>query len=165
MKFLRSNAVKSLVRSCAPATRATAPPSSARLPRYVLHERLRAFSTTTSIYKKVEFTQRQDQALETTPASKDEALKHEHNRSRKNAAKTSSLRRVAVEAQRSRGFVKGRGSIRYVDPEVETKVRVTAVWNADASLTLSTDCHRVLRCRTVHHLRCSPTNQGPRIRP
>ena len=41
---------------------------------------------------------------------------------RKSAGKTSSLRRVAVEAERSRDFVKGKGSKRFVDPDVETKV-------------------------------------------
>jgi hypothetical protein len=38
---------------------------------------------------------------------------------------------VAVEAQRSRGFVRGRGNRRFVDPDVETKVRVPngeALW-------------------------------------
>jgi uncharacterized Rmd1/YagE family protein len=63
-------------------------------------------------------------------APKEEAQKQEHNRSRKNAAKTSSLRRVAVEAQRSRGFVKGRGSKRFVDPDVEKKT-VTAYCAAE----------------------------------
>jgi hypothetical protein len=43
---------------------------------------------------------------------------------KKHAGKTSSLRRVAVEAQRSRqGFVKGRGNKRFVAPHVDTKVR------------------------------------------
>lgn len=45
--------------------------------------------------------------------------------------KTSSLRRVAVEAQRSRAsFVKGKGNKRFVDPEAETKT-VTAYCAAE----------------------------------
>jgi hypothetical protein len=43
-------------------------------------------------------------------------------KSRKNAGKTSSLRSVAVEAQRSRTFVKSRGRQRFVDPDANTKV-------------------------------------------
>ncbi|KAF2835820.1 hypothetical protein M501DRAFT_961215 [Patellaria atrata CBS 101060] len=49
---------------------------------------------------------------------------------RASAGKTS-LRRVAVEAERSRvGFIRGRGKIRFVDPEVETRT-VTAYCAAE----------------------------------
>jgi uncharacterized Rmd1/YagE family protein len=60
----------------------------------------------------------------------DDAQKQEEKRARKTTTKPSSLRRVAVEAQRSRGFVKGRGNMRFVDPEVDTKT-VTAYCAAE----------------------------------
>lgn len=50
--------------------------------------------------------------------------------SRKTAGKTSSLRSVAVEAQRSRTFVKSRGRTRFIDPDAETKT-VTAYCAAE----------------------------------
>jgi uncharacterized Rmd1/YagE family protein len=49
---------------------------------------------------------------------------------RKTAGKTSSLRSVAVEAQRSRTFVKSRGRTRFIDPDAETKT-VTAYCAAE----------------------------------
>ncbi|KAJ4365795.1 hypothetical protein N0V83_008416 [Neocucurbitaria cava] len=49
---------------------------------------------------------------------------------RKHAGKTSSLRSVAVEAQRSRAFVKSRGRTRFIDPDAETKT-VTAYCAAE----------------------------------
>lgn len=49
---------------------------------------------------------------------------------RKAAGKTSSLRSVAVEAQRSRTFVKSRGRTRFIDPDAETKT-VTAYCAAE----------------------------------
>jgi hypothetical protein len=81
----------------------------------------RPFSSTLSPLKKVDFTQKHVE----TPAQ-DEAKEHQqkpnHKPSRKNAGKTSSLRSVAVEAQRSRTFVKSRGRQRFVDPDANTKV-------------------------------------------
>lgn len=50
--------------------------------------------------------------------------------SRKGTGKTSSLRSVAVEAQRSRGFVKSRGRTKFIDPDAETKT-VTAYCAAE----------------------------------
>jgi hypothetical protein len=82
----------------------------------------RPFSSTLNPRKKVDFTQKDIE----TPAQ-DEATesqkKPNHKHSRKNAGKTSSLRSVAVEAQRSRTFVKSRGKQRFVDPDANTKVR------------------------------------------
>ena len=49
---------------------------------------------------------------------------------RKATGKTSSLRSVAVEAQRSRTFVKSRGRTRFIDPDAETKT-VTAYCAAE----------------------------------
>lgn len=46
------------------------------------------------------------------------------------ATQPSSLRRVAVEAQRSRGPIKGKGNKRFVDPDAETKT-VTAYCAAE----------------------------------
>ncbi|KAJ8107067.1 hypothetical protein OPT61_g9121 [Boeremia exigua] len=53
-----------------------------------------------------------------------------HHAPRKAAGKTSSLRSVAVEAQRSRSFVKSRGRTRFIDPDAETKT-VTAYCAAE----------------------------------
>lgn len=78
--------------------------------------------------KHIEFTQKVEHDPDLTP--KDETQKQERNRSRKSATKTSSLRRVAVEAQRSRGYVKGKGNKRFVDPDVSTKT-VTAYCAAE----------------------------------
>jgi hypothetical protein len=75
------------------------------------------------VKKRVDFTQKHEvEKQESELPSKDQSQKSERKAQRKNATKTSSLRRVAVEAQRSRRLVKGRGNFRFVDPEVETKV-------------------------------------------
>jgi hypothetical protein len=120
MILFRPNALKCLTKSIAPALRATTHQSLSR------HYAVRHFASTQAKYRKtVDFTQKQDVASEIP--SKDEATPDAEKGpkgTRKNAAKTSSLRRVAVEAQRSRGFVKGRGSRRFVDPDVDTKVRI-----------------------------------------
>ena len=76
----------------------------------------RAFSTNVTLRKKQE---------EATVRA--EQLKQG---SRKTAGKTSSLRSVAVEAQRSRSFVKSRGRTRFIDPDAETKT-VTAYCAAE----------------------------------
>ncbi|KAF2827204.1 DUF155-domain-containing protein, partial [Ophiobolus disseminans] len=52
---------------------------------------------------------------------KDTQPKAKQKAARKNAGKTSSLRSVAVEAQRSRSFVKSRGRQRFIDPDADTK--------------------------------------------
>lgn len=80
--------------------------------------------------KKTDFTQQQEhndvskKETEAEQIAKGVSQVPERKGPRKNASKTSSLRRVAVEAQnqRSRGFVKGRGNKRFVDPDVDTKV-------------------------------------------
>ncbi|KAJ4291025.1 hypothetical protein N0V90_010222 [Kalmusia sp. IMI 367209] len=88
----------------------------------------RPFSLTATIHKKVDFAQKQESETETP--IKEEAVADKKG-VKKHAGKTSSLRRVAVEAQRSRqGFVKGRGSKRFVDPHVDTKT-VTAYCAAE----------------------------------
>lgn len=90
---------------------------------------MRSFSSTDRFQKKIDFTQKQE---ETTP--KDDIAnaqqKTSHKGPWKNAGKTSSLRSVAVEAQRSRAFVKSRGRTRFVDPDAETKT-VTAYCAAE----------------------------------
>ncbi|PVI03284.1 DUF155-domain-containing protein [Periconia macrospinosa] len=95
----------------------------------------RTFTSTATICKKadkIDFTQKQEIERE-APGKKDETVDDgaaTRKGARKNAGKTSSLRRVAVEAQRSRGFVKGRGNKRFVDPDVDTKT-VTAYCGAE----------------------------------
>lgn len=131
MTFLRLRALKCLTRGFAPCPRPAAVRSLAPISNsypFAPSAASRQFSSNQTLYKKVDFTQKVESEPEIAP--KDEPQKQERNRSRKNAAKTSSLRRVAVEAQRSRGFVKGKGNKRFVDPEVETKT-VTAYCAAE----------------------------------
>jgi uncharacterized Rmd1/YagE family protein len=79
--------------------------------------------------RKFDFTPSPDEIL-----AKEEITRKQQNASlkssRKSAGKTSSLRSVAVEAQRSRTFVKSRGRQRFVDPDAETKT-VTAYCAAE----------------------------------
>jgi hypothetical protein len=120
MTFPRLNAVNCLIRSLAPCPRAASVPKRGLLRR---QQPARPFSSSGISYKKLDFTQKVEQVPEVAP--KEETQNHERNRSRKNAAKTSSLRRVAVEAQSARGFVKGKGNKRFVDPDVERKVSIS----------------------------------------
>lgn len=126
MTLLRQNALNCLKQSCASTVRPSALNNSHshRTPRWLpawQHSSVSAFSSTAPAYKKGDVAQKQEQDPEA--GSKEPPQKAERIGPRKNAGKTSSLRRVAVEAQRSRGFVKGKGSKRFVDPDVETKVR------------------------------------------
>ncbi|KAF2500328.1 DUF155-domain-containing protein [Lophium mytilinum] len=141
MLFLRRNAVNCLTRSYV----STIPHSSPSLPpAYPLRQRRepsipgtptrRAFSHAGCVYKKQEQSQKQETPLP-SPSSDadahDSAGKQDQRKPRNSVAKTSSLRRVAVEAQRSRGgLVKGRGNKRFVDPDVATKT-VTAYCAAE----------------------------------
>jgi uncharacterized Rmd1/YagE family protein len=86
----------------------------------------RSLSTTFRPLKKIDFTQRNDQKQdqkqeEATPKDDTPKPKPNHKPSRKNTGKPSSLRSVAVEAQRSRSFVKSRGRQRFIDPDADTK--------------------------------------------
>ena len=85
----------------------------------------RSFNWTSVLRKKVDFTQKQGEEAEAVVKEEPAAeSRGKEKKGKKYGTKTSSLRRVAVEAQRSRqGFVKGRGSKRFIDPQVETKVR------------------------------------------
>ncbi|XPS68329.1 hypothetical protein M3J07_000613 [Ascochyta lentis] len=87
-----------------------------RIPRPSPRTPARAFSANVILRKK------QDEAN-----GKADQLKQG---SRKTTGKTSSLRSVAVEAQRSRTFVKSRGRTRFIDPDAETKT-VTAYCAAE----------------------------------
>ena len=68
---------------------------------------------------------RQDETTNTSPdkaAEKAEKTRQPKRKAaRAPASSTNSLRRVAVEAQRSRKVIKGSGRRAYVDPEIETK--------------------------------------------
>jgi uncharacterized Rmd1/YagE family protein len=93
------------------------------------------FSSTATSGKKIDFTQKQEEATVKEYSGKDALAKESQEKAdrkagRKNAAKTSSLRSVAVEAQRSRAFVKSRGRTRFIDPDAETKT-VTAYCAAE----------------------------------
>ena len=101
--------------------------NASRLPIYTrglprpLRSPAQCFSTTTRALKKFEFTQKPDEAIKNDDTNINQE-KATIKPSRKNAGKTSSLRSIAVEAQRSRTFVKSRGRQRFVDPDAETKV-------------------------------------------
>ncbi|KAF2008187.1 DUF155-domain-containing protein [Amniculicola lignicola CBS 123094] len=124
MNFLRPNAVNCITRGLAPAIRIPTTRSPWRWPSSTV----RKFSTTTAAFKKIEFTQKQEPTSDA--ARKDELPETELKATRKSATKTSSLRRVAAEAQRSRSLVKGKGNKRFVDPDVDTKI-VTAYCAAE----------------------------------
>ncbi|EDU45815.1 conserved hypothetical protein [Pyrenophora tritici-repentis Pt-1C-BFP] len=79
------------------------------------------FSTSRYYGKKIDFTQRQEDVTPHEESSEETPQQSKRKAARKNATKTSSLRSVAVEAQRSRAFVKSRGKTRFVDPDAETK--------------------------------------------
>ncbi|KAF1950221.1 DUF155-domain-containing protein [Byssothecium circinans] len=134
--FQPRHALNSFVRSIAPlaqqSLRRTPHPVTPACPWH-----RRPFVSTGVAYKKVEkidFTQKQDVEAGSEAAPVDDNLPENsinHRKgARKSAEKTSSLRRVAVEAQRSRGFVRGRGNKRFVDPDVDTKT-VTAYCAAE----------------------------------
>ncbi|KAJ4987298.1 hypothetical protein SVAN01_07168 [Stagonosporopsis vannaccii] len=112
MASFASNAPYALIRSAARCTQ--------RASRTLHHRPLRrpsarAFSTSVPSRKNQEVNGKAEQ-LKQGP--------------RKAAGKTSSLRSVAVEAQRSRSFVKSRGRTRFIDPDAETKT-VTAYCAAE----------------------------------
>ncbi|KAL1602855.1 hypothetical protein SLS60_006277 [Paraconiothyrium brasiliense] len=93
----------------------------------------RFYRSTAPSYKKIDSAQKQGLEAEVTTKGENntETQKTYQRGTKKHAGKTSSLRRVAVEAQRSRQrFVKGRGSKRFVDPHVDTKT-VTAYCAAE----------------------------------
>ncbi|KAH7393802.1 hypothetical protein DE146DRAFT_616436 [Phaeosphaeria sp. MPI-PUGE-AT-0046c] len=102
------------------------------LPRYQRSHDIiaaRRFSTTFTRERKIDFTQKTDETVSKEDTSENQK-KSNVKSTRKNAAKTSSLRSIAVEAQRSRTFVKSRGRQRFVDPDAETKT-VTAYCAAE----------------------------------
>ncbi|KAI4655348.1 hypothetical protein J4E93_000060 [Alternaria ventricosa] len=86
-------------------------------------------STTSRHEKRIDFTQKQDGAALKEEVANETQQKSDRKGARKNAGKTS-LRSIAVEAQRSRAFVKSRGRTRFIDPDAETKT-VTAYCAAE----------------------------------
>ena len=127
MTVIRSYVFNSLARCLAPV---------ARLPRYpVAVQPLptpanRLFSASSNYGKKIDFTQKQEDVAPTNESVQDSPQQPTRKAPRKNATKTSSLRSIAVEAQRSRAFVKSRGKTRFIDPDAETKT-VTAYCAAE----------------------------------
>lgn len=79
----------------------------------------------------------------------DEAEKEKPEKSkpgpRPSAGKTS-LRRVSIEAERSRVIVRNRDGRRFVDPDIETKVIPPFSFCGEIHLINSTESHRLLRC-------------------
>jgi hypothetical protein len=134
---LRSNVVNCLSRSSATSARAFRCRSVCWLsreqippPDHSLRTQVscRAFGSSQFTLGKLEQPLKPEPIQHTIPAASQDGTRKQDQRKapRKNAGKPSSLRRVAVEAQRSRGsFVKGKGSKRFVDPEVDTKVGCT----------------------------------------
>jgi len=131
---LRSNVVNCLSRNSAASVGAFRCRSACRLsrkqilsPDHTLRTQVpcRAFRSSQSTLRELKQPPKPEPIQHTTPAASQDGTRKQDQRKapRKNAGKPSSLRRVAVEAQRSRGsFVKGKGNKRFVDPEVETKV-------------------------------------------
>ncbi|KAF1920682.1 hypothetical protein BDU57DRAFT_438006 [Ampelomyces quisqualis] len=103
--------------------RALRPPTAARRLAQPLGSRAQCFSTTTTARNKPA-----DAA--TSDANNINQKVAAPKPPRKNASKTSSLRSIAVEAQRSRTLVKSRGRQRFVDPDAQTKT-VTAYCAAE----------------------------------
>ena len=134
---LRSNVVNCLSRSSATSAGAFRCRSACRLsrkqippPDHTLRTQVpcRAFHSSQYTLRELEQPSKPELIRHTIPAASQDGTRKQDQRKapRKNAGKPSSLRRVAVEAQRSRGsFVKGKGNKRFVDPEVETKVGCT----------------------------------------
>jgi uncharacterized Rmd1/YagE family protein len=89
----------------------------------------RLFSTTSTCAKKIDFSQKQEDTVSRDEPVKETQQDAARKSTRKNAGKTS-LRSIAVEAQRSRAFVKSRGKTRFIDPDAETKT-VTAYCAAE----------------------------------
>ncbi|KAF2033253.1 DUF155-domain-containing protein [Setomelanomma holmii] len=130
MIFLRSPIINGLTRRLAHASRISACNHRGLQLRNPAKVTSRCLSTTRSRQKKIESTQRQEEGATKDDTAKDNARKPGPNPTRKNAGKTSSLRSVAVEAQRSRSFVKSRGRQRFIDPDADTKT-VTAYCAAE----------------------------------
>ncbi|KAH7085310.1 hypothetical protein BKA63DRAFT_400881 [Paraphoma chrysanthemicola] len=128
MTLIRLQNLNGLTRSLAHAPRISK--QSLRQPRYVAFVNdARCFATTTAWGKKIDFTQQQEVASAKDEIEKGSQQKLGPKIARKNAGKTS-LRSVAVEAQRSRSFVKSRGRQRFIDPDADTKT-VTAYCAAE----------------------------------
>ncbi|CAG5147932.1 uncharacterized protein ALTATR162_LOCUS2119 [Alternaria atra] len=89
----------------------------------------RLFSTTSRYAKKIDLTQKQEELVSNEEPVKETQQHANRKGTRKSAGKTS-LRSIAVEAQRSRAFVKSRGRTRFIDPDAETKT-VTAYCAAE----------------------------------
>jgi uncharacterized Rmd1/YagE family protein len=131
MTLLRPSTLNGLTECLASTTRVPLRPCPT--PQLLRSPANQAFSSTSRHGKKIDFSQRQEEGG--IKDSKDESAKETQQKAtrkgaRKNAGKTSSLRSVAVEAQRSRAFVKSRGRTRFVDPDAETKT-VTAYCAAE----------------------------------
>ncbi|KAH7378790.1 hypothetical protein BKA66DRAFT_466622 [Pyrenochaeta sp. MPI-SDFR-AT-0127] len=118
MIFLRSCTLNALTTGRAPIAQ-----------RRLLPSVVRSFASTNTPWRKIDFTQKQEEASPKDDASK-ESFKAALKGARKASGKTSSLRSVAVEAQRSRAFVKSRGRTRFIDPDADTKT-VTAYCAAE----------------------------------
>lgn len=154
MLLLRRNVVNCLTRSSACAYVSKAPVSSLhkqKIPELSFHK---SFSHSSSIHKSpVHPAKLETPVPPPVPApnaSKSSGKQDQRKPGRNNAVKTSSLRRVAVEAQRSRGgFVRGKGNKRFVDPEVETKVRIMAICHIRANTRNCADGDRILRSGAV----------------
>lgn len=122
MKFLHSQAINALTKGIAPSSCSRC--RHAGLPRRTAQPLAqRTFTSTPRSYKKQEEFISNDN-------STDNARKVNRSGARKGAGKTSSLRSIAVEAQRSRAFVKSKGRTRFIDPDADTKT-VTAYCAAE----------------------------------
>tara|TARA_R110002003_G_scaffold198_11_gene15485 strand:+ start:17317 stop:18729 length:1413 start_codon:yes stop_codon:yes gene_type:complete len=129
MNHLRPQPLNGLIRGLAHAPRIASPALSRPAQQKCLVA-ARCFATTHAWRKKIDFTQRQEEETVKDDLGNENRQKTGPKATRKNAGKTSSLRSVAVEAQRSRSFVKSRGRQRFIDPDADTKT-VTAYCAAE----------------------------------
>ncbi|KAF2200974.1 hypothetical protein GQ43DRAFT_463538 [Delitschia confertaspora ATCC 74209] len=134
MNPLRQNAITCLFRSCQLGTQASTIRSQSRPPAFQQQRKYltRPFSSARSGQKKVDFQQNEEQKGKEEVESnfKKGPPQISERKLSRTATKPTSLRRVAAEAQRSRGLIKGKGSKRFVDPDVDTKT-VTAYCAAE----------------------------------
>lgn len=156
-----------LTRSVVSASRTLLPHTYYQLAPIPAWHSTRCFQSTATARKKIDFAQKQVSEADIPAKEVRSTETNEMNKkdTKKHGGKTSSLRRVAVEAQWSRqGFVKGRGSKRFVDPHVDTKVgMITSKNTLHGDLTMYADSYCLLRCGDLQHLHGGPPRPSSRL--
>lgn len=150
MNPLRHNAVNCLFRSCGPVPHAASLRTLSRLsgePFPLPKISTRALSFSRSLRQKVDVAGGQEKRQNISAESRNhDGAQAAARKPSPRATQPSSLRRVAVEAQRSRGPIKGKGNKRFVDPDAETKVCLTLASEQCKADPLNLDSDGILRC-------------------